>query len=379
MTDKSSRELCLYFPLWGAAFDSDGVGLVGGPLREATSDSGGNGILGVAVLAYILEEEEWSMVQQIDVRHARDLDPPPVCLVAVAWMGTNEHMDQAIHRVGGSMLRSARNAVSALRLYKPGWFLEPELAERTFTVTDVIMRTRRLPGPYRQVFLDDRSPLPSAGYSLRIAELGPRPDEPGPITRVWELLEAYHQTGGNSSAEIALENFNRSFGYQLSSVQRAANLFTALDAMFGGMSARRIGRVPLRRNSFGRRVRAALGALDAARYGGLDPDAAAAWLDSKEGGRSIRNAIAHGQPRSVEAAAEAAQEQLEGIVRLLLRQYLEFAVRWKLDGDALAERFRLPVRSPLPVAYNKVIDTHVSGRDDARDVLCFGLSVDTEG
>ncbi len=73
-------------------------------------------------------------------------------------------------------------------------------------------------------------------------------------------------------------------------------------------------------------------------------------------------------------AAEASRERLQGVVRLLLRQYLEFAVRWAANGEAIAERFRLPARAPLPVAYNKVLEALGRGEQDARDLLTFSVS-----
>ena len=103
----------------------------------------------------------------------------------------------------------------------------------------------RAPGPYRQVFVSDATHIPMARFELKLDDLNQRLDSPGPIAATWELLQDYRRSGGNTSVEIAIESFNRSYGFQLRPPSRAANLFTALDAMLGGMSAWKIGRVPV--------------------------------------------------------------------------------------------------------------------------------------
>jgi hypothetical protein len=172
------------------------------------------------------------------------------------------------------------HAVTVLRLFKAGWFLDPQLAESTFVLGS--LRARRV-GPYRQAFLVPQEATafaqPLLPYSLHIAELTTLQDGPGPIAKIWNLLEAYRSNGSDhASVDIALENFNRFFGLQLSGVQRVMYLFTALDAMLGGMSAREIGNVRLKA-SFQARVQAAFDAAGAALQP-FDPGEVARWLDS---------------------------------------------------------------------------------------------------
>ena len=98
-----------------------------------------------------------------------------------------------------------------------------------------------------------------------------------------------------------MESFNRSYGYQLLPPSRAGNLFTALDAMLGGMSAWKIGRVPVKPRGYARRVEVAL-RTSAAPESVADAETLSKWLASPHGGRGLRNAIAHGELQDGPAA-----------------------------------------------------------------------------
>jgi hypothetical protein len=139
----------------------------------------------------------------------------------------------------------------------------------------------------------------------------------------------------------------------------------ALDAMLGGMSARRIGSVPLRQRYFQRRVQAALSVTD---YQSLDIVVEAKWLDSRDGGRGLRNAIAHGDVSTITFDVDAVVPRLQQIVRLILRQFIVFAIRWDSDSESIAARLNLP-QSSLVAAYNKVLELRVSNSDAALNLL----------
>jgi len=244
-----------------------------------------------------------------------------------------------IEDTGETLLSMARAAVTALRLFRPGWFLQPEQAMYMFYAPSLPRNIVRAPGPYRQVFVSNPDHIPLARFDLKLDDLTQRLDSPGPIEATWELLQDYRRSGGNTSAEIAIESFNRSYGFQLRPASRAANLFTALDAMLGGMSA-----WPARR------VEAALRCAASPAFPG-DPHDDARWLHSDRGGHGLRNAIAHGTGNRVEAEAEHAYEKLQSIVRALLRQYLHFSIIWAQEQEKTAARLGLAAGTPLAAAY----------------------------
>lgn len=352
---KEIAPLSLYFPLWGAQFDSDGVGWLGGQ-----------------VFAYVPSSEEWWHLQQTDVlsarmRAAKSIPAPPPCLVVFTRRHEDESIDAAIERSGSEMLREARDAVLVLRLFKPGWFLDPEFAEVSFAVVEGGSKLLRKPGPYRQVILPGVEALPLAPYRLSLADLTTPPDAAGPIAEIWDLLMAFRARSGNASIEM-LENFNRSYGFQLTPVDRLANLFVALDAMLGGMSAKRLGNLRLRRNSYRNRVQAALSLFS---QEGIDAASEAAWLNAMNGGRGLRNAIAHGDHQALGAAATEAQARVQHIVRLLLRLYMRFALRWAEDEAEISARHGLPARIPLAIAFNTLLEARAEGASVADQAGVF--------
>lgn len=348
-----------YFPIWGCAFDSDGAGLIGGQ-----------------VMAYIPEPEEWRQVQKSDVWRARFanapyLDPagpePPVCLVVIEMLPEGEDIVTSFDRLSAGAIDQAQDAVVALRLLKPGWFLDPELSERIFSYGAV---NQRSVGPYRQAFLGGISDAISPRYELKIEELVTQKGQVTIMTKMWQLIETY-RGAKVQAADIAIANLNRSYGYQLMNTQRAAFLFTALDAMLGGMNVKRIGEVKFH-SRFRERVGAAL-SLATKNIQDLNIKEEADWLDST--GRQIRNALAHGRPDTVGKEAGENYDRLQTIIRVLLRQYLEFNIRWALGSAEIAQRFRLPANCAPAAAYNRILDDHVRGLTDASDLLRYEISV----
>jgi hypothetical protein len=346
--------LNLYFPLWGATFDSEGVGSLG---------------RGVAI--YVPSADEWRTIQKTDVWMAQwrseggrpEGPTPPCCVVVLSALGDTDSIYDAIAEVGQRLLSMANDAVTALRLYRPGWFLQPQQTLYIFHAPSLPVNIVRAPGPYRQVFASDPAGAPMARFELKLADLTQRLEAPGPIAATWELLATYRGTDGNSSVEIAIESFNRSYGFQLRPSSRAANLFTALDGMLGGMSARRIGHLSVDARGFRRRVEIA---LRTAAYGD-DPRNAAKWLDTVA--RGLRNQIAHSSGTAVEGQAQEAYEHLQAIVRALLRQYIRFFPRWAGASAEKAERLGIAGDSPLAAAYVKALEAEARQPGSMSDLL----------
>src|SRR5207244_3461096 len=104
------------------------------------------------------------------------------------------------------------------RLFKEGWFLDPDLSEQIFTHDG--MNSREV-GPYRQIFMEgvpDGIPSP---YHLNIDDMASKvfetipltPIQKTPLTTIWNLVRRYREQSTNASADIAIENFHRSYGF----------------------------------------------------------------------------------------------------------------------------------------------------------------------
>lgn len=342
-----------YFPLWGAEFDSDEAGLIGGRM-----------------MAYYPEPSEWRQVQKSSVWKERwshqpyDLEgpPPPLCLVLGERLAPDaSHLD-VINQRAASWMQEGYAATLALRLLKPGWFLDPQLAECTIAFEGF---NQRLVGPYRQAFMGGVPQDLPQPYTLSIAECATRPAHAAATTRLWELVWRYYEAGRNSSADIAITNFMRSYGFQMGDTQKMLTLFTALEAMFGGMGTREIGQVRMQR-PFATRIATA---VEIARSpdADLDPDAVAAWLS--EEGRALRNTLAHGRVQPAAVQNSTAVAHLQQMARVALRQYLAFAVTWEEQKQEFVLRYQLPFDAPLAAAYNAVLDQHTRGVWDAAGIL----------
>lgn len=353
-----------YFPLWGASFDSEDSGIVGGQV--------------IAMIPYL---EEWRFIQKSDVwkermNHERVINPelgdqawgpsPPLCLVVVEQLDSKEDFARAASRLMLSMRTAAQDAILALRLYKPGWCIDPDLTEWALVKDSSIIRS---PGPYRQAFMMGVPSGTPQGYELGIDELTGVDHVKGPVTTFYDQITTY-RLHANSAADIAIENFTRSFGYQLAGVHRAAFLFTAIDAMLGGMSAWRIGGMKLKRR-FRQRVTAALQAASGEPWIGVDATAEerAIWLDTT--GRAIRNAIAHGDARKVAHEAENYWTLLQTLVRILLRGFISFSIQWNDKRATLTQRFNLDASATLVQGYNRTLERGVDGDEAALDLLSF--------
>lgn len=330
----------LYAPLWGATLDTENVIVLSQEL---------------GLCLYKPEPEEWHYVEKHDVWIERlgAGAPPSPCLVVMRERDGDELARSGYERLGTEMIAAMSQGVSALRLAAPGWFLDPAIVSLTFAVPGGSWDIIRLPGPYRQVMLGmTMAPMP--GYIHETSDTGDG-DDWGPPA----LLELMSSTlaASNSALTIALASFNRSYGYALPARDRAAELFTAIDAMLVGMSAQRVGRVKLRRFGFRRRVEHALA------FAGEPAEAAAReayWLDSQDGGRGYRNALAHG--RTTHRGPDVDDIlRLQAIVRRLLRALLLFEAS-RLDEPDLAEQLGLAPAAGSILLFNRWLERRDASR-----------------
>jgi len=352
----STPSLCLYAPLWGATFDSEDAGRVGGQ-----------------VLASIPYDDEWTSIQRSSVARARRVNAagdvsPPLCLTFHCRYGAGEDLQQAIDRNDSQGRTQVHRAALALRLLRPGWFLDPEFAEMCWASAHQGWQLQRIPGPYRQVALGGTIDPPLPPYSLAHADLGTAAGMERPLTRLHASLAATTGRDDDASTDIATEGFNRSYAYQFTPAQRMAHLFLALDTMLGGMSETRPGGVQMRARSGGFRVRVKA-ALAAAGTEPIECARRAAWLNGGEPGegRWLRNCIAHGDAIGEQPMTSVLQ--LQDLVRAILRQYLYFAARWIADRRTILQRFGLPADCGLVGAYNTALERHARNTGDTADLL----------
>jgi hypothetical protein len=359
---KEDNVLYAYFPLWGATFDSEDIGVIGD------------------IAAFIPEPKEWKQIQKSDVwleRFSWDWKgpKPPLCLLTYEKV-ENCYLQNLVERFQNEMNNNARDAILALRLFKSGWFLDPELCEQIF-VCDTLVQ--RVTGPYRQISEDNLTDTPQ-GYELKADELlnldklSHEKNKVRPLTRIWQLVNQYRKGRTNASTDIAIENFHRSYGYRFSGARRASFLFVAIDAILGGMSKDRIGNT-LMKSTFRDRVASGLDILtQTVRVEkNLNPETEADWLDTE--GRGIRNALSHGRSlNSVEVATDEESLRIQSIVRLLIRQYLEFGIKWNANSQEIGKRIGVSAETSPKAAYNKALDAYALGIVDKYDLLQVDIS-----
>ncbi len=367
MTQAPPNILYGYFPLWGATLDGPDVGLIGG-----------------AVSVMIPYKDEWRLLQRSEAwkerfTHALESfaeedvqvvgpESPP-CLVMVLPLVSDESFSEGVDRLREQMLEEARDAVLALRLFKPGWFIDPEMSECAFVQKPNIVR---LSGPYRQAFMEAvPEELPSR-FALRMEELSPQKGLPSQIASLWNLIEQYKHIAHHTTADIAIENFNQSYGFQLKGVQRCALLFTVLDTILGGFNVKRIGRLKLN-SEFRERVFAALEAVQGDWLGtDSTPVELTQWLNTA--GRRIHQAISSGEMASVAVEADGSWEYVQLIVRVLLRQYIEFSVRWFKNPEMVQKRLGLSGEIPPVIGYNLALELKARQKVSLDDLLKFDIS-----
>jgi len=298
--------LTLYQPLWGASFDDEGAGSLGG-----------------GTMAGIPFDDEWYMLQKSSL--ARQGAPPQLCLTTLRSIPEDQPIEEAIADHGDALLREGGCAVLALRLYKAGWFLSPELAERSFVIAREGWRIERLPGVFRQTFLSGVLHHPQPGYSLSITDLCTSVGETTPLNVLMERLLRMNRCD-DSVLALAADSFTRSYGLISTQDERLAHLFIALEAMLGAFNEK--GPMKLDLKGSGALIP---GRIRASRLAAGDPAQLAfqmaSWIGKQ--GRHLRNAVAHGEPLLLpEQDLDSAVLKLQLLIRSLLCQYLAY-----LEGD----------------------------------------------
>jgi hypothetical protein len=282
-----------YYPLWGASFDSDEIGMVNDlvcasyPYQDEWFD-----LMTRSARLHALMTDDLTVFVKDDLIPGRRAHIP-LCLTTFTLQDDARWGLQDVQYLVALKKRfdaRIRMAVTALRLYKPGWFLDPSAGQISVRDGEFILKW---PGLYR-----DMLPRlvygwsPEDGYRLSIQDLLPVDSEgmeqPPRLYRIAEALGSLKRDHGFPEGRPALATWNFSYEYGLSDRQRYSLLFTALETALGPMSSwsadDSVGRMP-----FQRRVERAI------RLSGR-PDAkeCADWMDNPRGGRGIRNAIAHG-------------------------------------------------------------------------------------
>jgi hypothetical protein len=357
----NKKTFTCYFPLWGFGFDSDDAGIIGGKV--------------IGCKPY---REEWQNILKSDVlkEYASyrstpvwDLEPQ-FCLSITYALSNDESLLEGIGRHQEKIYQQIRDALLALRLFRKGWIMDPYLVEYSFMDNDNFII--RNPGPYRQIFMagfDNNFP---DFYSLDPKDLTYSVNENKPLRKIFDLISDYRNSGGNQSMEVAIENFGLSYSLpgNISWEQKISFLFTALDAMLGGMSLhRRNNRYYLRDTEmevfFRERIQQVLSLC-----GYSNAEEESQWVDSL---RHLRNPIAHGSRSGVEKDAEESFERFQEVIRSILKHYMAFALRYKTGRTQIAELLGLELTTGLTEMYNKALEiSHLN------DTIPDGLWENTE-
>ena len=346
-----------YFPLWGVSFDSNERGNLGGRVNICRP-----------------YPVEWRKILKEDIVRAFECfygtrlnitDPIP-CISITMPQESEVTLKTARLDHLAAVQSDSDDAVTVLRLLKPGWFMDPRFAEYTFMSSDYYIE--REPGPYRQLMFRTLFEPTAASYSLSINELRRTLEEETPASRLWSLLQNYRQSGKNAAIEIALTNFNLSYSLHVSNSQKLGFLFTALDAIFGGMSLhKKKGKLYLRntlmKDFFEDRLFHFMTLIE-------DPKAKEdiAWI--KKHMRSLRNKIAHGSLGDNQKLAGKHHERMLDLLRRIIPAYLKFCTFWNQFHDRIQESLELaPEGQSLVEAFNKAISRSIANDAYATQLL----------
>jgi hypothetical protein len=247
------------------------------------------------------------------------------------WWDPEEHLSCACLVISGPLFEgavlaqqedaasfadaAASDAVRALRLLKPGWFLDPALSESIRDNGRGSLQRRM--GAYRMLFHDEDAaswlPGEEERYRLEAADFAQERTSgdfgataPTRLQGIFALLRR-HREQPVAAVEIALDGFNRSYGRQLSAAQRLTLLAIAFEALVDPWPA------AAEAAAARERVQSALAAA-----GSGDHAAVGDWLCTEV--RAARNAVAHGRDPDI---TKNDLTRLTDLLRALLVQTLE--------------------------------------------------------
>lgn len=257
-------------------------------------------------------------------------------------------------------IQKGKDYVLILRLFKEGWFFDPFFYQICFS-GDKGMAGRQT-GPYRQIDLGRHTLHMPDFYHLSLDDLGDAEFKKAdaPVFKVAGLVARYRQAGSNSSCDYALHHFEKSYSLFMPYAQKCGFLFTAIDTLFGGMSAMRIYETALTKKFLQR--------LGVWMHTYPHSERESQWLnDPSQGGRYLRNHIAHGQGDSVEDLAKNAYTRLQNIIRHLLKVYMSFCTVLSTHQAQLCTDLAMPQNSSAAELFNVLAEQFLAGNEAAAE------------
>jgi hypothetical protein len=348
-----------YFPLWGVELETKEAVRLGEhiTLEKPSLNEWGNIINMELILEYGKYHEESIL----------GISPQP-CLVLNILLEDGTLFEDVYDKYKEFIYSYIDDAVLTLRLLKKGWFMHPMFIEEVHIPNNGLknFRTRR---PYRQMFLAGLNNNFPEFYKLELSDLSPKTDLISHIFKISSLIKRYKESGLNQPAYTAIENFHLAYALpgHIESEQRLNFLFTALDAMLGGMSLRMDGKKWRLNNTemtifFKERLLEILKLSNT-----FDAEESANWMDTTI--RKLRNKLAHGKKQSVTTESNEVYEQLLSIIRILLINFLQFSIRWNENRESIVNILNLDENLSLVESYNKVIELSFLGNISAKKIL----------
>jgi hypothetical protein len=238
--------------------------------------------------------------------------------------------------------------ITAMRLHKTGPAIDPRYSTRYVRMGSLNLRTYSDYGTRLLEFPPDARYLIEEGDLSEIAFLA-------------EKLEAIAQAP-DSGIQLALRNFGFSYGHGLSTTQRLAFLFTALEAVFG--EYRKENRPS---------PKVTLGAAAAAITREAPANSLKGFLDGASAARGLRNKVAHGSLSAPLEGDDPIIQRLENAVRDGLRALVVFAAERSSLKPQLDQIQAGLSSTPPAAAFQSLMSHAAKGSQAARAVLkCIG-------
>jgi hypothetical protein len=320
-------------PLWGAFFEGVKPEMKIQETKVHPISSG--------VGLYYPSFEELNIIKKSSIINVNTVVPLHIKLLYSDNNTVSITHDFLIHAVN-----LIKDVIYSLRLYKNGWFLNPLFSEVVFEEGNFI---QRLPGHYRQAFYYNIDIEPEQHYQYQLSKKDFSKNSK--LLKIYRLVSEY-RLFSNTSTDIAIENFNDSFGYQLKLVDKLNFLFTSLDAAMGGMSASRIGNVKVKKR-FIERLKIIVDYTNLP----ITPKDLNWFDDSVKGGRAIRNSLAHGKLKnSLIRIAEENFVKMQEIIKYVLIEYINFCTIYSQNPRLITDNFNDAKANSFCGIFNKVLE-----------------------